>query len=92
MRKIVFALSVLAFLAVGLPAETSYDGVSASQTVSYVYFNTQRAAVTICNSSGSGNTVYFRLFNRNDTVAAATTSSSPLIVGCLLYTSDAADE
>ena len=98
MKKLFRALFVIApaltvfMIVLALPkveAETSFNTASVTQTSQYVFFQTPRSAVTICNASASANVLYFRLFNSLDTPAVATTASSPVAIGACVSFSKA---
>jgi hypothetical protein len=84
MRRI---LAVVLLLTAGLVyAETSFNAVSVTNTSQYLVFPTPRSAVTICNDAASAGVFYFRLFNEDDTRAAAANTHSLLAVGsCISF-------
>lgn len=67
-----FAILGLMLFAELASAELGFNIVSATATNQYLYFASPRASVMICNLGT--NEVYIRLFDENETAAAATTS------------------
>jgi hypothetical protein len=83
MKKAFLALALLATVAY---AETSFNTASVTNASQTITFLTPRSGVVICNDSASAGVMYFRLFNQNDTPAAATASHSPVAIGaCLAF-------
>lgn len=82
MRRFMIALALALALVAGMVvAETNYQTASVTNTASYLLLTKAAQSVLICNDSASANIAYFRLFEAGDSVAAATTSSSPLAIG-----------
>jgi hypothetical protein len=78
MKKYILALAVL-LLAGAVNAELSFKALSATATSQTYTFPSPRASVMICNLGADA--IFFRLFNENDTAAAATTSYGTIAAG-----------
>ncbi len=78
MRRILAVLGLTALATIG-GAENGFNSVSVTATSQTVTLQRPRANVTLCNYGTYA--AYFRLFNDNDTPAAATTSYAKLPAG-----------
>jgi len=83
MKKAILALAIVLALVTTAWAETSFVTATAGATQTLT-FTTPRAAVVICNAAASAGVMYFRLFNENDTPAAATAAHSPVAIGACI--------
>lgn len=90
MRRILVLVLGLALVAGMGWAETKFNSVAVTDVSATVTFTTPRAGVLICNEGA--NIVYFRLFNENDTSAAATTAYSRIASGACKTFSKAPSE
>jgi hypothetical protein len=86
MKKAILALALVLALVTVADAETSFNTASVTNASQTIAFTTPRSGVVICNDSASAAVFYFRLFNENDTPAAATNAYSPVAVGaCIAF-------
>jgi len=79
MRRLAFLLGVALLSVIPAHTEVKYQAVSATSTSQTRYFPAPVSSFLLCNYGA--NEIYYRIFDENDTPAAATTSYATLVAG-----------